>query len=59
MASSHLVIDYEVDEQANKKTIFIFVGLYDKANKEWHESSLHETKAYGLIPYLNGIFHVL
>jgi hypothetical protein len=33
MPSSHLVIDYEVDEQANKKTIFIFVGQYDKANK--------------------------
>jgi hypothetical protein len=59
MPSSHLVIDYEDDEQANKKTIFIFVGLYNKANKEQHESSLHETKAYNLIPYLNGICYVL
>jgi hypothetical protein len=39
MPSSHLVIYYEVDEQANKKTIFIFVGLYNKLNKELHESS--------------------
>jgi hypothetical protein len=40
MPSSVLVIGYEVDKQANKKQLVIFVGLYKNENEErLHESS--------------------